>query len=110
MELWLLVDHPEYDRHRGGDYYFRVKDLKMKKYTGLQVNNDPGEILVWLGSMLLIAGIMIAFFLSHKKLWISLRTDKKGKSELKIGGTANKNRDAFAREMEQIIQNLKEIS
>jgi cytochrome c biogenesis protein len=110
VELWLLVDHPEYDRHRGGNYYLRVKDLKMKKYTGLQVNNDPGEILVWLGSMLLIAGIMIAFFLSHKKLWISLRTDKKGKSELKIGGTANKNRDAFAREMEQIILNLKEIS
>jgi cytochrome c biogenesis protein len=65
---------------------------------------------VWLGSFLLIVGIMIAFFLSHKKLWISLRTDKKGKSELKIGGMANKNRDAFAREMEQIIQNLKEIS
>ena len=109
-ELWLLVDHPEYDQKRGGDYYFRVKDLKMKKYTGLQVNRDPGEILVWLGSILLIMGIMIAFFLSHKKLWISLRTDKKGKSELKIGGTANKNRDAFAGEMEQIIQNLKEIS
>ena len=109
-ELWLLVDHPEYDRERSGDYYFRVKDLKTKKYTGLQVNRDPGEILVWLGSILLIVGILIAFFLSHKKLWISLRTDKKGKSELKIGGMANKNRDAFAREMEQIIQNLKEIS
>lgn len=108
--LWLLVDHPEYDKQRGGDYYFRVRDLKLKKYTGLQVNKDPGEILVWLGSILLIAGIMIAFFMSHKKLWISLRTDKKGKSELKIGGTANKNRDAFAREMEQMIQNLKEVS
>jgi cytochrome c biogenesis protein len=110
VNLWLLVDHPEYDQQRGGDYYFRVKDLKMKKYTGLQVNKDPGEILVWLGSILLIAGIMVAFFLSHKKLWISLRTDKQGKSELKIGGMANKNRDTFAREMEQIVQNLKEIS
>ena len=65
---------------------------------------------MWLGSIILIAGIMIAFFMSHKKLWISLRTDKKGRSELKIGGTANKNRDAFAREMEQMIQNLKEVS
>jgi cytochrome c biogenesis protein len=110
LELWLLVDQPEYDRERGGNYYFRVKDLKMKKYTGLQVNRDPGEILVWLGSILLIAGIMIAFFLSHKKLWISLRKDTKGRSELKIGGMANKNRNAFAREMEQIIQNLKEIA
>ena len=110
VEAWLLLDHPEYDKRRGGETYFRVKDLKLKKYTGLQVNRDPGEILVWLGSILLIAGIMIAFFISHKKLWISLRTDKKGRSELTIGGTANKNRDAFAREMEQLIQNLKEVS
>lgn len=110
MERWLLVDHPEYDQAQGGDHYYRVKDLQMKKYTGLQVNKDPGEILVWLGSLLLIAGIMTAFFLSHKKLWISLRTDNKGKSELKIGGMANKNRNAFGIEMEQIIQNLKEIS
>jgi len=108
--LWLLVNDPEYDKQRGGDTYFRVKDLKLKKYTGLQVNRDPGEILVWLGSILLIAGIMIAFFMSHKKLWISLRTDNKGRSELTIGGTANKNRDAFAREMEQMIQSLKEVS
>ena len=109
-EAWLLMDHPDYDKQRGGDYYFRVKELKLKKYTGLQVNRDPGEILVWLGSILLIAGIMIAFFMSHKKLWISLKTDNKGRSELTIGGTANKNRDAFAREMEQMIQSLKEVS
>ncbi len=110
VEAWLLLDHPEYDKQRGGDYYLRARDLKLKKYTGLQVNKDPGEILVWLGSTLLVVGIMVAFFMSHKKLWISLRTDKKGRSELTIGGTANKNRDAFAREMEQLIQNLKEVS
>ncbi len=109
-EVWLLLDHPEYDKRRGGDYYLRVKDLKLKRFTGLQVNKDPGEILVWLGSLLLIAGIMIAFFMSHKKLWVSLRTDKKGRSELTIGGTANKNRAAFAREAEQMIRRLKEVS
>lgn len=110
MGVWLLVDHPDYDKQRGGDTYFRVKELKLKKYTGLQVNRDPGEILVWVGSILLIVGIMIAFFMSHKKLWIFLRTDNKGRSELTIGGTANKNRDAFARELEQMIQSLKEVS
>ena len=39
-----------------------------------------------------------------------LHRKKIDKSELKIGGTANKNRNAFGIEMEQIIQNLKEIS
>jgi cytochrome c biogenesis protein len=110
VEAWLPMDHPEYDKQRGGDYYLRVKDLKLKKYTGLQVNKDPGEILVWLGCILLIAGIMIAFFMSHKKLWASLRTDRKGRSVLTIGGTANKNRNAFARETEQLIRSLKEVS
>jgi cytochrome c biogenesis protein len=108
--LWLLMNQPDYDKQRDGDYYFRVKDVKLKKYTGLQVNKDPGEILVWLGCIMLIAGIMVAFFMSHKKLWICLKKDKKGRSELMIGGTANKNRDAFAREVEQMIQNLKEVS
>ncbi|MFH1799470.1 MAG: cytochrome c biogenesis protein ResB, partial [Candidatus Omnitrophota bacterium] len=65
---------------------------------------------VWVGCLLLIAGIMIAFFISHKKIWITLRTDKKRRSELTIGGTGNKNRDAFAREMEQMTQSLKEVS
>lgn len=109
-EAWLLLDNPDYDKGRGGEYYLRVKDLKLKKFTGLQVNKDPGEILVWLGCLLLIAGIMIALFMSHKKLWVSLRWDRKGRSELVIGGSANKNRDAFAKETELMIQSLKEVS
>jgi hypothetical protein len=38
-----------------------------------------------------------------------LRTDKKGRSGLTIGGTANKNRAAFTRETEQMIRGLKEV-
>ena len=109
-ELWLPVDHPDDGRRQDGDYFLRLKDLQMRKYTGLQINKDPGEILVWLGSILLIAGILMAFFLSHKKLWISLHNDKEGKAELRICGTTNKNSDSFAKEMQQLIQNLKEIS
>jgi cytochrome c biogenesis protein len=109
-EAWLLMDNPDHDKRRGGDYYLRVKDLTLKKFTGLQVNRDPGEMLVWLGSLLLIAGIMMAFFMSHKKLWVSLKRDGNGGSELTIGGTANKNRASFLRETEQMIRGLKEVS
>ncbi len=108
--LWLLAKDPDYDKMRRGPYYLLVKELKLKKYTGLQVNKDPGEWLVWLGSLLLIGGIMVAFFMSHKKLWVCLRKDKKGRTELTIGGTTNKNRTVFVREVEGIIQSLKEIS
>jgi len=110
MGVWLLVNHPQYDMMRGGDMYFRVKSLDIKEYTGLQVNRDPGEILVWSGSLILIIGIMIAFFMSHKKLWITVKPGDDGKSELTIGGTANRNREAFGRDMEEMIKGIKEIA
>lgn len=108
--LWLPENRPEYDKMRRGDYYFTVKEVTLKKYTRLQVNKDPGEWVVWLASVTLIAGIMIALFMSHKKLWIKLRKDKKGRIEVTVGGTANKNRTAFAGEVEGIIKSLKGIS
>lgn len=108
--FWLLPKHPDYDKMRRGAYYFLVKDIKLKKYTGLQVNKDPGEPAVWLGCLLLIAGIMAAFFMAHKKLWISLNKDKKGRTDINIGGTTNKNRTVFVREIEGIIQGIKEAS
>jgi cytochrome c biogenesis protein len=109
MGVWLLMNYPDYDKMRRGDYYFRAGKLNIKKYTGLQVNKDPGEILVWTGSLILIIGIMIAFFVSHKRLWLAARTGKNGKSELTIGGTANRNREAFGRDIEEIIKSLKEV-
>ena len=108
--IWLLADNPDYDRMRGGAYYLRVQDIKLRKYTGLQVNKDPGEFLVWLGSVCLIVGIMAAFFLSHKRLWLRLERDRKGRVELTIGGTANKNRASFEKEVGNLIQRLKEVS
>ncbi len=107
--LWLLEKDPASGGMRFGDYYFTVKEIKLKKYTGLQVNKDPGELLVWFGSVMLIAGIMIAFFVSHKKLWVRLRKDKKGRIEVTAGGSANKNRSAFASEVEGLIQSFKGI-
>lgn len=85
-------------------------ELKLKTYTGLQVNKDPGEWFVWVGSLLLVGGIMAAFFMSHKKLWVCLRKDKKGRTELSIGGVVNKNRAVFVREVEGIIRRLKEVA
>jgi cytochrome c biogenesis protein len=108
--VWLLQNYPQYDKMRSNDYYFRIKMMKIREYTGLQVNKDPGEFLVWTGSVILILGVMIAFFISHRQLWLSLKVDDNGKSALTIAGTANRNRDAFGREVEDMIRELKEIA
>jgi cytochrome c biogenesis protein len=107
--VWLLQKYPRYDRMRGGEYYFRVKKIEIREYTGLQISKDPGEFLVWTGSVILILGVMMAFFISHKQLWLSLKKGADGKSELTIAGKANRNRDAYGREIGEIVRLLKEI-
>jgi cytochrome c biogenesis protein len=39
------------------------------QFSGLSVSRDPGTILVWLGSLLLIGGFTVGFLFPHRRLW-----------------------------------------
>jgi len=106
--IWISETRPEINRY--GTYSFALKGAKFRNYTGLQVNKDPGVWLVWTGCIMLVAGIMMAFFMSHKKFWVRIKKDKKGRVEVTAGGTTNKNKHAFAAEVERMVESLKEIS
>ncbi len=106
--VWIFEAYPEMNRH--GEYSFVIKGVKLRKYTGLQVNKDPGVWMVWTGSLLLVAGIMMAFFMSHKKFWIRMEKDRKGRVEVTAGGTTNKNKYAFAAEAAKLVQSFREVS
>jgi len=78
--------------------------------TGLQVAKDPGVWIVYLGCGLMILGLYLAFFLSHKRLWL-LFTDA-GTTEPAtaiLAGVANKNKPVFTREFEK-LKNIIEAS
>jgi cytochrome c biogenesis protein len=106
--IWISESKPDMNRY--GGYSFTVKGAKFINYTGLQVNKDPGVWLVWTGSLMLVAGIMMAFFLSHKKFWIRIGTDKKGRVEVTTGGMTNKNKLAFAGEVKKLVDGFREVS
>jgi len=106
--IWVSEPRPEINRD--GTYSFVVKNARLKNYTGLQVNRDPGVWLVWLGCIMLVIGIMMAFFMSHRKFWIRIGTDRKGRVEVTAGGTANKNKHAFVSEVERLLEGFRGIA
>jgi cytochrome c biogenesis protein len=106
--VWIYEEHPEKNNHFG--YAFEVKGVKLRKYTGLQVNKDPGVWVVWMGCIMMVVGIMMAFFTSHKKLWIRIGKDRKGRVELTAGGMANKNKYAFSSELARLFDSFREVS
>jgi cytochrome c biogenesis protein len=106
--VWIYAEHPERNTHFG--YAFEVKGIKVRKYTGLQVNKDPGVWVVWTGCIMMVVGIMMAFFTSHRKLWIRIGKDRKGRVELTAGGMANKNKYAFSSELARLFDRFREVS
>ncbi|WP_163336807.1 cytochrome c biogenesis protein ResB [Desulfopila sp. IMCC35008] len=68
--------------------------------TGLQVAKDPGVWIVYLGCLLMMAGLYAAFFLSHRRVWIFFSKDNS--ETLLLSGTANKNKIGFEKSFQEL--------
>ena len=62
-------------RLRTGDGYFAadpgigIEFRKPSSYVGLITKRDPGQGLVWLGAVLLLAGLSISLLLPRRRVW-----------------------------------------
>lgn len=90
----VFQNYPQFDEKRGGDYIINLLGVQQTYYTGLQVGKDPGVWVVWLGCLLMVLGSCSAFFLSHRRIWVSIQPLAKGIG-VKLGGTAHRNQPAF---------------
>ena len=91
----VFKNYPQFDEKRGGAYSVNFVEAKQSYYTGLQVAKDPGVWVVWLGCLLIVLGSCGAFFLSHRRIWVSIQQLDKGIG-VKLGGNAHRNQPAFA--------------
>jgi len=105
--LWIPQGRPDLDRRRNDSLVFSFGGLTTKMYTGLQVAKDPGVNVVWLGCLLLTAGMMASFFVSHRRIWIRLAEGPQGKVEVTAGGTTNRNRPAFEKAFASVVAEVR---
>jgi len=90
-------------------YQFQATDLKMGHFTGLQVSHEPGQWGVWSGVVLMGIGLAFVFYVVHMRFWVvPVRDPKTGKNSLWIGGTANRNRDAFEQRFNDLVELVEE--
>jgi cytochrome c biogenesis protein len=103
---WIFAKFPDF--HGKGDQPLDLQlvTIQPRYYTGLQVTNDPGVLVVWLGCILLIGGIYVAFFTSHRRIWLRVE-EKDGEFKAVLAGSTNKNQIAFSREFETLFKTLR---
>ena len=87
-------------------YTFQPKELKTGLFTGLQVSHEPGQWSVWGGVLLMAIGLTFVFYVAHVRIWVVPVTDGNGRSSLWVGGTVNRNREAFEIKFKQIVAEI----
>ncbi len=90
----------------GTDQDYRVS-VKQMYATGLQVAKDPGVWWVYIGCGLMLFGLYVAFFMSHRRIWLLVSDSEKGK-EIILTGSANKNRPGFERLFDNLALKLEQ--
>lgn len=101
----FVMKHEAGEPNMPENYVIRLVELWGFRYTGLQVTKDPGVWVVYAGFILLCIGPLIAFFGSHKKLWVRIQ-DQKGQAVITVAGSANRNRLGFEREFNRIVDEI----
>jgi len=94
VNVWL-PEIPGIAENASSPYRFEPKDLKTGYFTGLEVSHEPGQWAVWAGVVLMAIGLTFVFYISHLRFWAVPVHDGTGRVALWVGGTANRNRDAF---------------
>jgi cytochrome c biogenesis protein len=109
VNVWL-PEIPGISENASSPYSFEPKDLKTGLFTGLQVSHEPGQWAVWGGVILMAIGLTFVFYVAHLRFWVVPVLDARGQMSLWIGGTANRNRDAFDLKFKKVVEQiLKEL-
>lgn len=102
----VYANHPELNikhaRMHGSGPVLHYRGAEERMYTGLQVAKDPGVEIVWVGCALMVIGIYIAFFMSHRRIWVRIQH-----GSVTIAGNSSKNQAAFQRFFDELADRLK---
>ncbi|MGD9366193.1 MAG: cytochrome c biogenesis protein ResB [Desulfobacteraceae bacterium] len=109
LSILLPIKFPKFDSMRGGQLVISVlkagRMVEKRYFTGLQITKDPGVGLVYAGFIMIIAGCMVTFFMSHQQ--VVLEVQPKGQEvSVMVSGKSNKNKVGFQYKLDRLADRL----
>ena len=106
---WIFSKFPDFsqqDSQKENSLSFRFADFKAEQYSGIQMTKDPGASFIWIGCVILMFGLFVAFYWPSREIKILIE-EKKGSTYVTMGGLAPKNRESFQVEFGKITKKLR---
>ena len=104
VQFWVNSGQSSLIERPTGNYVLSLRPLYA---TGLQVARDPGVWYVYLGCGMMLVGLYVAFFLSHRKIWLYISGSGVG-STLRVAGASNKNKLGFENDFASLVGRLEQ--
>ncbi len=104
-DFWVFRGASTTKNLDGRLWTFVLNRVYQSRFTGLQVARDPGVWLVWIGSALMVVGMIVALFMSHRRVWVRISPEKKG-SRVLLAGRSTRNPASFQKEFEELAKSF----
>ncbi|MBI4401378.1 MAG: cytochrome c biogenesis protein ResB [Nitrospirae bacterium] len=106
---WIFYHYPDLFDIQGSRYRFELVGYQPMKFTGLQINKDPGVNIVWVGSTMIVVGITLSSFIYHRRLWAKVIPHDAG-ATVHLGGNSHKSQIDFQKEFRKLTERIKTIN
>jgi len=106
---WIFAKFPDFGQGHGENkspVSVVLKDYEAVQFSVLEAAKDPGVNLIWLGCLLLMAGLFLAFYWPPREIRVGI-DGAPGKVEVTAAGHAAKGREAFSAEFDQIFEQVR---
>lgn len=102
--LSAMANLPFYD----SPWYLQLSNFKHIQASGLQMARSPGQNVVYFGSVMLIIGLFLLFYIAQRRLWIFIKPQEQG-TEIIIAGTSNRHATEFKQFMQKVQQAFQQL-
>jgi len=89
----------------GAPVYLQLDDYTEVKASVFQVTRSPGKSVVYLGCILLVAGVFSMFYIRERRLWVWIKDGERGADALMAMSTQRKTLD-FEHEFASLKEKL----
>jgi cytochrome c biogenesis protein len=90
----------------GAPVYLQLTSYTPVLASGLEMTRSPGKNIVYLGSLMLVLGILAMFYIRERRLWLLVNHNT---GEVLMAMTTNRKTLDFDREFEQTRQDLTQL-
>jgi cytochrome c biogenesis protein len=103
----LLTKMPMFNPGLFQPLVFSLNRIEQTYYTGLHLVRDPGVPLVALGGLLMVAGMIIVFFISYQQFWVHMEQED-AKISISIAGRSNRNNQQLQKKIDYLCKRINE--